>query len=600
MKYKLQDIIFAVDDNMKTNWGIYTLQNMPVYEVGQDRYILSAGKTYDFSSYLNAVSYGKWREYAGIDNISVELTISGAFQINLEGCYIQGTGRGFLNGAIYDFKEPTTITLSFGNTEADLVGISILAQTNCFFYGGSFFTEISEDKLRDVELSIATVTFKKENFITSNLALLNREIFNKNDEMSKHIKVHVIDNGRTLNVDELQTDRITIHPNDNVGGSGGYSRGMIEALNDEVKPTNILLMDDDIIVLPESIRRLYTLLRILKPEYQNHFISGAMLFYEERNVQHEDVGHILADGSYGPMKKRKYLHDWRDVVSNEAVIPYEKYEYAGWWFCCIPTTIARLDNLPLPLFIRGDDVEYSIRNNAKFITMNGICVWHMGFVQKFNAAMELYQVHRNSFMIQAISGVAPEISFTNRVKKLFRAELLRFNYDSAELLLDAVEDYMKGYTFLLEPNGEKIMKEKAAKNEKLIPLSEFPHLVKEPEKVYEKGRRNFVEKVIFKLTYNGHRLPKCLLKKEITPIAYDWFYDPKKYLLRRKLVAVNPHALTGQIREINKKRYHELRKRCKKLMKYYEQNNARITEDYRNQKEYLTSYEFWKKYLKLE
>ena len=36
---------------------------------------------------------------------------------------------------------------------------------------------------------------------------------------------------------------------------------------------------------------------------------------------------------------------------------------------------------------RGDDVEFSIANNAKFITMNGICIWHMGFAAKFNMAM---------------------------------------------------------------------------------------------------------------------------------------------------------------------------------------------------------------------
>ena len=48
-------------------------------------------------------------------------------------------------------------------------------------------------------------------------------------------------------------------------------------------------MDDDVKILPESIIKTYNLLRCLKPEYRDHFISGAMLYYEKMHVQHEDV-----------------------------------------------------------------------------------------------------------------------------------------------------------------------------------------------------------------------------------------------------------------------------------------------------------------------
>ena len=103
-------------------------------------------------------------------------------------------------------------------------------------------------------------------------------------------------------------------------------------------------------------------------------------------------------------------------------INYKIYEdkenmYAGWWYCCIPVSKMDINKLPLPLFIRGDDVEYSIANHAKFITLNGICIWHMGFTTKYNPAMELYQVHRNSLIIQATSDVTPEVDFIERITK---------------------------------------------------------------------------------------------------------------------------------------------------------------------------------------
>ncbi|MGN0298936.1 MAG: glycosyltransferase family 2 protein [Lachnospiraceae bacterium] len=600
MEYRLQNLIFVETDDMRAHWGLYCQKNMLVLDQSQNRYLAGAGKTYDFVTYLNSFSLAKWKKYTGIEKVKLRLTISGKFQINLIGCYKESGGCGPLQGQICQAEQPMEFEFCFQDTNATIVGFELVTAEDCYLYGGYYFVEVEEKQLRPIELSIATVTFRKENFITSNLALLKKDILDSQEELAKHLRIHVIDNGRTLPSGELSRENIVVHPNDNVGGSGGYARGMIEALKDSVKPTNVLLLDDDIIVLPESIKRLYYLLRLLKPEYQNYFISGAMLYYEERNVQHEDVGRISADGSYGPVKNKKYLQNWKDMLENEREIPHEKNQYAGWWFCCIPTTIVRLDNLPLPLFIRGDDVEYSIRNQAKFITMNGICVWHMGFVQKFNAAMELYQVHRNSLMIQAFSGVAKEINFIARIKKLFRRELLRFNYDSAELLLDSIEDYLKGYPFLMEPNGERIMKEKAAKNEQLIPLSEYPGIKVNVDEVYEKTERNWIEKFLFKLTYNGHFVPNICLKKAPSVIAYDWFYSPKKYYMRKNLLAVNPNTKTAHMRTINRRRFMKLNWRYYKLMRKWEKNHNYIEQEYQKNRDYLISYDFWKRYCKLE
>lgn len=102
--------------------------------------------------------------------------------------------------------------------------------------------------------------------------------------------------------EQWNSDKITIHPNKNVGGAGGFTRGMIESMEQPEDITHVLLMDDDVIILPESIRRMYYLLSMLKPEFDEYFVSGARLCYEEMNIQHEDIGFVHADGSYGPQK----------------------------------------------------------------------------------------------------------------------------------------------------------------------------------------------------------------------------------------------------------------------------------------------------------
>ena len=51
------------------------------------------------------------------------------------------------------------------------------------------------------------------------------------------------------------------------------------------------------------------------------------------------------------------------------------------------------DNLPIPLFLHHDDIEYGIRNQAHGIAfLNGIGVWHKGFEQTFpSEATETYE-----------------------------------------------------------------------------------------------------------------------------------------------------------------------------------------------------------------
>ena len=64
-----------------------------------------------------------------------------------------------------------------------------------------------------------------------------------------------------------------------------------------------------------------------------------------------------------------------DVVETEIYkAPTGLYEdtaqqYAGWWYCVIPTATIEREGLPLPLFVRSDDAEYALRCKPKFMSM---------------------------------------------------------------------------------------------------------------------------------------------------------------------------------------------------------------------------------------
>ena len=608
---KLQNIQLP-QDRYAEQYNLYYAGNQ--MKVNKDGTLeLERGNCFDCSSYFNSFSLNKWKKYTNVQKIFLNIKIKGEFTIYLLGHSIEYASdieenqvdsidhkKNILIKREYNFEEMSEVALEYPETEDMLLSFEIIAHSKCVFYSGFYKGMIEESDIREVCLSLATTTFKKEEFIIPNIELLRKSILECDEEIAENFYIHVVDNGRSLEKSRFQHSHIQVHPNNNVGGSGGFTRGMIETLKQEKKATHILLMDDDVLIQPESIKKMYMLLKTLKEEYKEHFVSGAMLYYEKMNVQHEDVGYVAEDGTYGPVKQRLNLNQIINCCRNEESWDEKEYQYAGWWYCCIPMTVVREDNLPLPLFVRGDDVEYSLRNHAKFITMNGICVWHMGFSRKFNAMMELYQVHRNSLAIQAMSGVCGKIDFARRIQKFVRVELLRFNYNSAELLLDSIDDYMKGPDFFEKPNGEAIVKQKAEKNEKLIPLSEFQNIKVNMKELYKDVLLSEKDLWLYRLSYNGLYLPEKMLKDETAVIAYDWFYARGKQCLRKQLLAVNPHTGEGAIRKLDKKRARSLKKRASKTFKKYQKNEKILVKQYLDKEKYFKTLEFWKKYLEID
>lgn len=610
---KLQNILLPMGEPYTSLYKMYDRGEKKIVKEDGSLY-MKKGQVFDGSTYFNSCSAGKWFEYTKIAGLQLKIRGKGDFTLKLTKYIVEDvtpieenaqfsleTQEEILISRQFSFLEPEEVVLQYPKVQEGLVAFVIVAHGDCEFYEGSYEASIDQSEIRQVTLSMAVTTFQKEEFILRNIELLRKEILESEEEIADNFYVHVVDNGRTLDLDVGKHSRIQIHANINAGGSGGFARGMIETMKQPVKATHILLMDDDVLIQTESIKRTYMLLKILKSQYENHFLSGAMLFYENMHVQHEDVGYVIPEenGGYGPVKPAMDFYKIEDCCYNEVIKTNRKNQYAGWWYCCIPMKYVREDNLPLPLFVRGDDVEYSLRNKAEFLTMNGICVWHMGFTQKFNAAMELYQVHRNSLMFQAISQVCMECNFLNRMEYFVRIEIMRFRYDSAELLLEAVEDFCKGPDFLRTASGADIIKEKSLKNEKLRPLSEFSEIPVDVKGLYKDVPYSKTAMVLHRLTYNGHYLPKRMLIGQAAVIPYDWFLAIGKQYRHTRLLAVNPHTMEGNLRIMDKNKGRRLRKRAKKVFQMCRKKEAELRTQYRNAAKEFTSLEFWEKYLGL-
>ena len=606
---KLQNIIMQYDADANIGYYVdlmHTSSNKSKYPMAYNPeekcHIIRKYDIVDFASYFNCLQLNNWKTHTFAESFKLKLVFRGKGVVELTEYYrnSKNVNRGVMLREVISSDEKTEIVIDIPESSKSLVSFSITALDDFFLYEGSYLAEVPEDKIRNVKISLASTTFKKEAYIRKNIQLLKDNVLCEGSDIKDKLFVHIIDNGRTLDPEEFDCENLKIYPNPNVGGAGGFTRGMIEALELDEKPTHVLLMDDDVLIMCESLFRTFYLLQIVRPEFEDAFVSGAMFDYDLREKQYEDVGYVHnADASYGPLKDRLEKKDIDALLSNEEMAQRkQEHSYAGWWYCCIPTHMIEKNGLPLPVFIRGDDVEFSLRNKAQFLTLNGICIWHVGFAGKFNAAMELYQVHRNSFVIQAASGICQDINFIGRMRTLFWKEISRFAYSNAEQILDAIDDFMKGPEYLKNLVGEECLKEHSGKNDKLIPISEFP-----PEYNIQNGdpysykRLNILQKGIYVLTINGHLLPGFMLKRWPEVIAFDWFFVPGKNFRRKRLIAVNPNDNTACMREMNRKRCFALMKRYRKTMSNYKKNHAAVEQAYKNQFANITSKEFWKEYL---
>lgn len=619
---KFANILLETNPRSVAYPALYCRSDHPViFNEAQGEWEMYGAGTFDFSTYFNSLSVRKLKQFTKAKSFTLHLELKGAaceVQQTMGDAFahdpieVEGVHRGLSASRQWQSVDmPLTIT-----DDMVIVGFIIKTEGSVDIRNSYYELEIDGD-LNDVELVLSTTTFKKETFIERNIGLVKEQIVESADPIAKHFHMYVMDNGRTLDAEKLTSDRITVIPNDNVGGAGGFTRGMITAMEQDPKATNILLMDDDVAVSPESIKRTYNLLRILKEEHREDMVSGAMLNYEVGEDQWEDIGNMTPQGTFAGCKPGMRLTLFEDLIYNEMFTPTKWQRnnmYAAWWYCCIPISVIEKNGLPLPVFVRCDDAEYGIRCKTGFITMNSLCVWHMSFFERYNAAVERYQTTRNTMIAQATCGMAPDADFMKELHNNIRLELKKFGYANAELCLDAFEDFLKGPEFIKKPGqSEKSFMVANRNKEQLVDFETLqsradqdPELagfsIKNVDRQLIDGdkSRSLAERLEDLITDNNQRY----IKKDgagyaVIPLQ-GWLYPAGAIRGKHKLVVLDWYNRKGTIRTKDVQRYQKIKKRYMRDLKYYKANINRLRKEYAAARAELTSVEYWKNYLKMD
>lgn len=595
-------------------------------ERGGDVWVLEGPGEHDFTTFFNALSVQKWRTYTVARDFYLHLEVRGAaFSLVQTRADLCSWDADVIEGSELDVEaagEWHEVDIQMAAAEEDIVeGFRIACAGPVEVRRAHYYTLVDEDSVRPVELALCTTTFKKERYIEHNIELVKTRILASDEPVATHFTQHVVDNGRTLDARALACDRVRIHPNANVGGSGGYAKGMICALEQTPAATHVLLMDDDVIISPESIIRTYNLLALANDEHAGHFVEGAMMDLFQPDIRWEDTGFVTYHGDCVPLKIEARAGQLHEVVANELDHVTAELEgcgdqafgYGGWWYCVIPVSAIRAHGLPLPLFVRYDDIEYALRCEAKFMTMNGICLWHPSFVRRYSAAVERYQVMRNALVAQFTTGVATHADFIDKLYHTVQLELKKFNYTNAELALEGFEDFLKGPDFIASPgNTEQRFMWANRTAEKLMPFDELlPAASREGidlSTIYEADsqkatnqaeHRSLPQRLWDFATFNGQRLAWGYIKPGPAAIidVAGWLYPGNRIRRRDTIVAVDLENQKGTIRHLDKRRFKEVWRRYKRDMKYFRAHEQKLRQAYAARRDEFTSVEFWKRYL---
>ena len=570
----------------------------PVWNGQKLGYDIERGKC-DFSTFYNAFSLAKWMRYTIADRFFLELKMRGLFRIELYG-YNTGEKKIIkrkLFSREYEYKKKSTIKIEIPKGRYNIVSFTVVTIEDTIIFDGAYYAEAESEFVKEPKIDIITTTYKKEYYIEKNYAVLNDLIFS-DERLAPHFRWLIVDNGNSKELESFENDKVRVVHNPNTGGSGGFARGMIEVNHYKDKPTHIILTDDDIEFIPGSFERIYALLCIVKDEFKENFIAGAMLPEDKPYIQLEDLGCIGVNGKLGGFKTDMNMKFLSRVIANETEIPYSVMHYSAWWFCCIPMSVAKPDNLPMPFFIRDDDVEYSLRNRSGIITMNAIGVRHEGFTVRFSGFNEYYLGMRNELILSAIYDELKKCNVFQMVKDVFNNEIYKYNYKGAGLVLRAIEDYLKGPEFLKNVNPSKLLPEIKTMDNEYRPLTkEVTELTgfKKLKKRYDLGS---FKKFIYDYTCNGQKFISRVPVSRKGVIEKGWKYCVEKQFFAKEVYSIDAKAGTYAVYKRDLSKFKDIMKRFSKLEARYMAENDSVAAAYRAAAKELHSEEFWSEYFR--
>ncbi len=435
--------------------------------------LVNAGQELSSNTYMNMLDVGAWKKYTTIKKISFCCQVEGKGTIAL--IYWENNVRkkikevSYASGKQQARREIRTLTVQINlpvEMQSGMIYFLLKAERETRLYHAEFRTDEPPDNR--ISLSLVICTYKRKAYLERNIEKLKRSAALQKLVEENCFVVRIVDNAREIS--DSYGRSIRVYPNENTGGSGGFSRGMEESVREKEKylTTHVVLMDDDVELQTESLNRLYALLSYIKPEYRKEAVAGRMFRLDRREVQYTAAE--IWNG--GDLRHIGWNQDMTLEENLPAMNENEGAEYGGWWFACYPIGFVE-KNKPLPFFLHCDDVEYGLRHGGTPIILNGIQVWHETYEYRQSPVMAYYDT-RNALIVN-------ELMNLNQNKKIVLEDWerrisschVRKDYLTERMVILGMFDFLRGFEWLKKTNGSLIHKKLQKKRYCIKPGNAF-------------------------------------------------------------------------------------------------------------------------------
>lgn len=429
-----------------------TTHQSPGQIVSRYSYRIPAQSRSSFGTYFNAFPAAYWRRWTIVERVILRVTVSGSGSVIVYKSNARGASHRVDSARIA--PEPSELVFELS--------------LNTFGDGGWYWFDVaadSEDAVVEAarwEAQVpaetprgrATIGITTYNRPTDCATVLGQ--LGASDTLPEVLKeVVVVDQGSKKVVDDDRFPaareslgaglRVINQPN--LGGSGGFSRGMYEAM--EGGADYVLLLDDDVRVDPEGIVRAVAFADLARVPT---IVGGHMFSMYERTMLHAYAEHVQPWRFWwGAVKGTRPDHDLATAPLRTTAWLHQRADadYNGWWMCLIPTSVVRRIGLSLPFFIKWDDSEYGLRARGAgvpTVSFPGAAVWHVPWTDKDDSLDWQAYFHERNRLVAALihsqykhGGHVVTESMQGQIKHLLSSQ-----YSVVELRLRAIEDILTG------------------------------------------------------------------------------------------------------------------------------------------------------------
>lgn len=446
----------------------------PDQVLGRHSYRVPAGSRTSFATYFNAFPASYWHRFTPVREVTLQVATTGTgtlavYRSSARGASSRLTSRRLDGSAIHEITLPLSRFADGGWLWFDLMAGS----EELVLEAGQWCVPERSDTEARTGVTVGITTFNRPDFCSALLAQLGEapELRHVVDE------VVVVDQGTQRVSDDpgfaaaedALGDRLRVIEQANLGGSGGFSRAMIETLEADTSG-HVLLLDDDVVAEPEGVARAAAFARhTTRPTV----IGGHMFSMHERSVLHA-FSEVVRPWQFRWAPAAPSVHDHDLARHNLRSTPWMHRrihsDYTGWWMCLIPVEVLREVGLSMPFFIKWDDAEFGLRASRAghpTVSLPGAAVWHVPWTDKDDSIDWQAYFHARNRLATALLH-----SRYDRGGRLVRESLaisvkhiLAMQYSAAALRLRAVEDVLAGPADLHASLPTRLGEVRAARSE---------------------------------------------------------------------------------------------------------------------------------------